>query len=67
MLLIPNFDLNKKNQKSSYQVKEILAIFCNLIVLILGQNSVKGLTVTKTFKKIKFEGVQGELEPKKGF
>ena len=27
----------------------------------------KGLRVTKIVKEIKFEGVWGELEPKKGF
>ena len=54
-----------KNRKSSYQVGEILALFCKLIAVILGLNCVKGLTVTKIFKKIKFEGVLGELESKK--
>ena len=33
-----------KNQKSSYQVRQILAIFSNLIALILDQYSVKGLS-----------------------
>ena len=33
----------------------------------LGQNSVKGLRVTKKAKDIKFEGLWGELESKIGF
>ena len=37
---------------------------CNLIALIFGWNSVKGLRVTKVVKDIKFEGVWGELESK---
>ena len=37
----------------------------HLIVLILGQNSVKFLKVTKIAKEIMFEGVQ--LESKKSF
>ena len=57
----------RKDQKSSYQVKQILANFYNLIALILGQNSVKGHTVTNIVKNFKFERVWGELEPKKCF
>ena len=32
--------------------------------LILGQNSVQSLSVTKNIKEVKFEGVSGELEKK---
>ena len=53
--------------KSSYEVRQILAIFTNLIALILGQHSVKGLRVAKIVKKIKFERVWGDLESKIGF
>ena len=35
-LLKPNFDLSEKTGKSSYQVKQILALFCNLIAQSLG-------------------------------
>ena len=40
-------------------------IFCKLLVLILAQNIVKGLKVTKIVKQIKLETVYGELEVKK--
>ena len=40
---------------------------CHLIALILGQNSVKGVKVTKNIKEIKFEGVWGEIESKGAF
>ena len=56
-----------KYQNSSYQLRNIFACVCNLIVLSLGWNSVKVLRVTKVVKKIKFEGIWGELEAKKGF
>ena len=36
MLLIPNFDLSEKIGKSNYQVRQILAVFWNLIALTLG-------------------------------
>ena len=50
--------------RSSYQVSEILALFCDLIALIFSLNYVKGLRVTKIANEIKFEGIWGELEPK---
>ena len=56
-----------KDQKSSYQVREDFALFCNLIALSLGYNSVKSLGVTKIVKEIKFEGVWDKLESKNGF
>ena len=56
-----------KDQKSSYQVRQILAIFSNLTAIFLVWNSVKGLRVTKNVKEIKFEGVWEKLESKAGF
>ena len=49
------------------QARQILGLFCVLIALILGQNCVKGLRVTKTFKEIQFEEVRDQLEAKKCF
>ena len=46
-----------KDQKSSYQVKQILELLCNLFALILGKNCVKDRRVTKIDHEIKFEGV----------
>ena len=37
--------------KSSYQVRQNLALFCNLVALILDRNCVKGLIVTDFVKK----------------
>ena len=54
ILLIPNF--NRKNRKSSYQVSQILALSCNLIALILGQNCVKDFRVSKLQKKLSLKG-----------
>ena len=53
--------------ESSYQVNQILGPFCHLIALILAENSLKDLRVTKTAKPIKFEGVWGELVSKRCF
>ena len=47
--------------KSSYQVREAFAPFCNLIALTLGYNSVESFSLTKIVKEIKFEGVWDEL------
>ena len=44
-----------------------MTFFCHVIALILGQNSVKGLRVTKNVKTIKFERLSVELESKKSF
>ena len=49
----------------SYQVKQILALFCKLIALILGSKSV--IELQKLSKKIKFERVWGKLEAKNCF
>ena len=54
----------QKDRNSSYQVRQILALFYNLVALILGWNYVKGLRVTKIVKQIKFERVWGELAAK---
>ena len=61
------FHPQQKHQKSSYQVRRTLALFCNLICLISGHNSIKALRVTKIVKEIKFEEVWGKLKSKKGF
>ena len=45
-----------KGWKSSSQVKQSLALSCQLVALILGWNCIKGLRVTKIVKQIKFEG-----------
>ena len=47
---------------SSYRLKQILAVFCDLIPLILGQSSVEVLGVTEIVKEIKFEGVLDKLK-----
>ena len=52
---------------SSYQLKQILAVFCDLIPLILGQSSVEVFVVTDIVKGNKFEGVWDKLESKKRF
>ena len=54
-----------KSSENQYQVRQILALFCNLIALFLRQNSVKGLKVTKNVKEIKFEEVWSKSESKK--
>ena len=51
-----------KYRKSSYKVRQMLALICNLVVLILSSNCAKGLRVTKIVKQIKFEAVWGKLE-----
>ena len=40
----------------------MLALFCKLVNLFLGEKCVKGLRVTKIVKQIKSEGVLGELQ-----
>ena len=55
--LYTKFQPQWKDRKSSYQVRQILGLFCCLIALILGWNSVKGLRVIKNVKGIKFERV----------
>ena len=48
-------------RNSSYQVREILILLCNLVALILGGNCFKCCRVTK------FEEAQGKLEAKNSF
>ena len=61
------FQTQWKDRESSYHVRIILGLFCHSIALILGLNSVKDLRVTtKIVKEIKFEGVWGDLQSKKG-
>ena len=61
------FEHQWKDRRNSYQIRQILALFCNLIAQILDYNSVKGLRVIKIVKEITFEGIWGELESKKSF
>ena len=56
------FDAQWKAWKTSYQIKEILALFWYLIPLIINESSVEGFRVTKIVKEIKFERVWGDLE-----
>ena len=59
-LLIPNLDLSEKI--GSHQVRQDLALFNNLLALILNWNCVKSLVVTKIVQKIMFERDWDELE-----
>ena len=61
------FQAQWKPCSSSYQLKQILAVFCDLIPLILDQSNVEVLGVTEIVKEIKFEGVLGKLKSKKRF
>ena len=54
-----------KEQKISYKGRQILALFFNLIILLLHPNCVKCLRVTKIVKEIKSGRVWGELQKKK--
>ena len=56
------FQAQWKACSSSYQLKQILAVFCDLIPLILGRSSVEVLGVTEIVKEIKFEGVLDKLK-----
>ena len=44
-----------KDRKSRSQVKEMFALSCKLVALILGQNCIKVLRVTKIVKQAKFQ------------
>ena len=61
------FKPNRINCKSSYKIRHILEFSSYLIALLLGQNSVKGIRVTKSVKEIEFERVCSKLESKKSF
>ena len=52
-----------KDQKSSYQARQFLALFYNLNPLVLGWNCVKGLRITKVVKEIKSKGTWGWFRP----
>ena len=56
-----------KDRESSYQVRQNLALFCKLVALTLSWNCVKGIIVTKTLKKFKFEVAWSKLEAKPFF
>ena len=51
------FELHCKDRKSSYQAMEVLRLFYDLSVLILGKNIVKGLRFIRNVKAIKHKGV----------
>ena len=53
--------------KYSYQVRQALVPFCNLIALMLGYSSAKYLRVAKIVKQITFERVWDKLASKKCF
>ena len=57
-----NLDFSGGIEKKSYQIRKNLALFCNLVALILGWNCVESVIVTKIVRKIKFEGGWSELE-----
>ena len=61
------FQAHWKACSSSYKLKQILAVFWDLIPLILGQSSVEVLGYTEIVKEIKVEGVRDKLESKKRF
>ena len=52
-----------KDRKSSYQQRQILALFYKLIALILGKTAWKALELPKLSKKLSLKGL-GELEAK---
>ena len=47
-----------------YQVRQFLALFCNLIALILGLKCVKGVELQKLSKKLSLKGAWVELQAK---
>ena len=42
------------HQKSGYQVREVLELFCHLIALIIALKSIEGRIVSKKLKEISF-------------
>ena len=60
-------DLSEKIHNKNYQIRQILATFSNLIALILGWDSGKGIRVTKIVEENKFKEVWCELESKTVF
>ena len=51
---------HSRDRKSSFHVRQIVALFRKLVALILSQNCVKGLRVPKTFTEINLKGVWGK-------
>ena len=51
---MPNFRPPSKSSKSSNQIRQISAVFYQLIALILGWNCMKGIRVTKIVEERKF-------------
>ena len=56
-----------KGSEKQLPIKANCCTFCNFITLILSSNFVNELRVTKIVKRIKFEGVWGELKAKNCF
>ena len=56
------FQAKLKACSSSYQLKQILAVVCGFIPLVLCQSSVEVFGVTEIVKEIKFERVLGKLK-----
>ena len=56
-----------KNSESIYQARQILAYFCKLGALMLRENYLKGLRVTKIVKQLKFQGSLRWVKNKKLF
>ena len=54
--------MKRLEKQFSYIVRQILALFCNLVAVILGKSCVKGIRVKKIVKEIVFEEVWGKLE-----
>ena len=54
-------------KRSEKELRQDLALFCNLVDLILGGNRVNGFIVTKIVQKIKFEETWCKLETKNVF
>ena len=56
-----------KYRKGSYQIKQIFALFFNLVALTLGLKSVKSFRITKIVKEITFQRVFNKLASLRGF
>lgn len=67
MNLNTKFAPPKKIRESSYQVRETLALICNLVALVLGENYEKDLKLMKIVKPINFKTDWGKLEAKNRF
>ena len=61
------FGPQRKYWKKSYQVRQNLALFCNLVALILDWYCVKGLMVAESMKQVGFEGAWSELGPRDNY